>query len=62
MMEYIIPIHHRDAHTIYNQNTLHLIDQCDVVMAADGHFEYTNDVIKFSENLFKNCIFEIHGD
>ena len=31
-------------------------------MVADRHFEYANKVGKFSEMLFKNDIFEIHGD
>ena len=61
-MGYIFPIHHRNIHTIDNQNTLHLIGQCDVAMVTDGHFEYANKVVKFSEILFGNGIFEIHGD
>ena len=57
MMTYIIPIHHRNTLTIYNQNTLYLIDQCDVAMATDSYFEYANYVVKFSEILFKKGIF-----
>ena len=41
-MAYIFPIHPRSTHTIYNQNTLHLIGQCDVAMVTDRHFEYAN--------------------
>ena len=41
-MAYVFPIHHRNTHTIYNQNTLHLIGICDVAMGTDIHFEYAN--------------------
>ena len=62
MMAYVFPILHRNRHTIYNQNTLHLIGQCNVAMVTDRHFEYANKVVKVSEILFKNVIFKIHGD
>ena len=41
-MAYVFIIHHRNIHTIYNQNTLHLIGKCDVAMVAENHFEYAN--------------------
>ena len=53
MMAYEFPIHHRNTHTIYNQNKLHLIRQFDVAMVTDRHFEYANHVVKFLEILFK---------
>ena len=59
MMAYVFPIHHRITHAIYNQNTLLLLGQCDVAMVTDSHFEYANQVVKFSEILFKSGIFEI---
>ena len=62
MMAYIFPIHHMNTYIIYNQSTLHLIGPCDVAMVTDSHFEYTNQVVKFSEILFKYGIFKIHGD
>ena len=62
MMTYVFPIHHRNTHTTYNPNTLHLIGQCDVAMVTDSHFEYADEVVKFSVILFKNGIFEIHRD
>ena len=57
MMAYIISIHQRNTHIIYNQNTLHLKGQYDVAMVTDSPFEYANQVGKFSEMLFKNGIF-----
>ena len=57
MMAYVFPIHHRNTHTIYSQNTIHSIGHCDVAMVTDIHFEYANYVVKFSEILFKNGIF-----
>ena len=50
------------GHTIYNRNTLNLISQCNIAMVTDCHFEYDNKVVKFSDILLKNDIFEIHGD
>ena len=41
-MAYVFPIHHRNTYTIYNQNTLHLIEKCDVAMVTDSHFQYAN--------------------
>ena len=41
-MTYVFPIHHMNTHTTYDQNTLHLIGQYDVVMVTDRHFEYAN--------------------
>ena len=61
-MAYVFPIHRRNTHTIYIQTTLHINGQCDVAMATDSHLEYVNYVVKFSEILFENGIFEIHGD
>ena len=61
-MAYVFPIHHRNTHTIYVQNIPHLNGQCGAAMATDSHFEYANEVIKFSEILLKNDIFEIHRD
>ena len=62
MLAYVFAIHHRNTHTTYNQNTLHLIGQCDVAMVTDSHFEYANWVIKSLVILFKNGMFGIHGD
>ena len=31
-------------------------------MVTDSHFEYANKVVKFSVILFKNGIFDMHGD
>ena len=59
MMAYVFPIYHRNTHTIYNRNTHQLIGQYDVAMVTDSHLEYANKVVKFSEILFKNDIFEI---
>ena len=42
MMAYVFPIHHRNTHTIYNQNTLYLIGRCNVAMVTNRHFEYAN--------------------
>ena len=42
MMAYVFRIHHRNTYTIYNQNRIHLIGQCDVAMVTGGHFEYAN--------------------
>ena len=39
-----------------------MIGQCDVAMVTDSHFEYADWVVEFSEILFKNVIYEIHGD
>ena len=41
-MGYVFPIHHRNTHALYNQNTLHLIGKCDAAMVTDNHFEYAN--------------------
>ena len=62
MMAYVFPIHQRNTHTTYKQNKLHLIGQCDVAMVTGSHFEYANWEVKFSVILFKNGVFEIHGD
>ena len=62
MMAYVFPIHHRNTHTTYNQNTLHLIGKCDVAMVTDSHFEYASQVVKFSVILFKNNILVFRGD
>ena len=62
MMAYVFPIHHRNTHTIYNRNTLYLIGRCNVAMVTNRHFEYANYLVKFLEILFKNGVFEIHGD
>ena len=51
-MAYIFPIQHWNIHTIYNQNTLHLIGQCDVAMVTDSHFEYANKVVKCLKIVF----------
>ena len=61
-MAYVFPIQHTNTHTIYIQNTFNLNGQCDVAMATDNILEYAKQVVKFSEILFKNGIFEIHGD
>ena len=53
-MAYVFPIPHRNTHAIYNRNTLQLIDQWYVAMVTDNHFEYANQVVKFSEILLKN--------
>ena len=53
MVAYVFLIHQRNTHTTYNQNTLHLIGQCDVAMVTDYHFEYANYVVEFSVILFK---------
>ena len=42
MMAYVFSMHHKNTHAIYNQDTLHLIGQCDVAMVTDSHFEYAN--------------------
>ena len=52
-MAYVFPIHHRNTHTIYNQQTLHFIGKCAVAMVTDGHFKYANWVVTFSEILPK---------
>ena len=61
-MAYVFPIHPRYTYTLYNQKTIHLIGQCDDAIVTDSHFEYANQVVKFSEILFKNGTFVIHED
>ena len=56
-MAYAYPIHSRNTHALYNQYTPYLIGQCDVVMATGSHFEYANQVVKFSKFLFKKWYF-----
>ena len=53
MMACAFPIHHRNTHTTYSQNTLHSIDNCVVATVTDSHFEHSNKVGTFWEILFR---------
>ena len=53
MMAYVFPIHHMNTNTTFNQNTVHLISQCDVSMVTDSNFEYAKYVVTFLVILFK---------